>query len=415
MLAEDLRMFDLIDEITGYCAVKGSKYYLIGYELLYAVLGKRAASCIADICMTYDDYKHIEDDLLTQEHRTLESISTNPDMPGLYFRYVDTESLMIQPEYHKVRKDHGITVNIHIIRNSLPESSELLKYEAIMESGIEGVNDPDDSSAAKIFRKKKKKGEHAEWLLDLLARSSFKEERSESFLKIPQAGVICFPERFWSDSTFITIGNKNYNTVSEPKLLLSQWFGEGYENKMIKPLKDNFRVIVDPGISYRHFSDDFWHQFDQGKEFWEQRTGYLDFYYDRWLELNNIQKEKQNYLYYIRSLFFLWKRYYYKKTMIKEMMADERYDELAIIFRDMDLHINEQLKYGRVPAFDEEIMNIYLSVLDVQGESGRVDLIKNALCDNPVSKMDSKEIMTYFDDMPEESIRIRDFLSSSVK
>ena len=407
MRTEELRMFELMDEIADICSKKGAEYYLIGNELLYSYIGKRAISCTGDICMTFRDYKIIEPELEKNKGRTIESIKNNPDFPGMYYRYVDCNSLMIQPEFHRVRKEHGIAVNIHILRKDNPDSIKLCEYENIMESNIEGCSRRISSSSRKHFISQKKKDSFEKWLNDHLNDAALTDISDRSILKIPGVGTFVFENGYWDKPKTIVINKKKYNTVSSPEVLLSQWYGDNFTHRNYRSCFENFRTIADTEISYRELDESYWERFNSDRDFWKRRSEFLNFYYDEWVNLNVELRNRQNQLYFQKSRFLLWKKYSFEKKKLRELLDSGRYDELKLLFMDMDDHMKLHMPYGQVPFFDKDVWDIYMEVLKQQGEIDRIEMYLKALEDYPVGELDEKELKEYYGTDPEEKITIR--------
>ena len=410
MRTEELRMFELLDEIAELCSKNEAEYYLIGNELLYSYIGKRAISCTGDICMTFRDYKKIEPELEKNKGRIIESIKNNSDIPGIYYRYVDCNSLMIQPEFHKVRKEHGIAVNIHILRKNNPDSVKLCDYENIMERNIEGCSRRTSSSSHKHFTSQKKKDSFETWLNDHLNDAALTDISDRSILKIPGAGTFEFEKGVWDKPGTIVINKKKYTTLASPEVLLSQWYGKNFAQRNYRSCFENFRIIADTEISYRELDDSYWERFNSDRDFWKRRSNFLNFYYDEWVDLNVELRNRQNQLYFQKSRFWLWKRYFFEKKKLRELLDAGRYDELKLLFMDMDDHVKMHIPYGQVPFFDKDVWDIYIEVLRQQGETDRIKMYLKALKDYPVSELDEKKLKEFYVTDPEEKIAIRQYV-----
>ena len=408
MRPEDEYMFKLLDEISEACKKKKTKYYLIGTELLYHDTGRRVPSCIADVCMTFASYKMIHEELETNPERLIESAETNDDIPGAYYRYVATDTFMIQPEYHKVLKEKGIAVNIHIIRGDSAESKKLCSAEDIMENGIEGVKNKTDASLKRAIGKEKKEGHFGAWITELLSKAALSDISQKSIIKIPGNGVFSFPEGFWEKEEIITVEGRQYSSLAEPELFLSQCYGEGYKNIKYRSTRENFRVMSDATISYREITDDLFEQPDFDKEFWNRRKRFLDHFYYDWAGLNDGVRERENVIYFQRSRFFLWKKYFFVKSKLRELFKEERFDELKMIFWDYERHIKMHLPYDQVPFFDKEIWDIFIKTLHAQGESDAADIYEKVLSGNTIDELSSDRLKVYYkDNDPEETIKMR--------
>ena len=408
MRQDELRMFNLLDEIDEACKKKAT-YFLIGDELLYHETGRRVYSCVADICMTLKDFNIIKKELELNDDRIFECIDTNKDMPGLYYRYVDTSTLLIQPEYHKVRKEHGIAVNIHILRSTSKESEMLCEYEDIMESEIEGINRSVSTRKKRYFESAKKRNRLTDKLKDLLRSAALDDISKDSILKIPAFGVFRFPAKYWEGGKYITIDKKKYRTVLSPEPFLLQCYGDSYAEKNYRPCSEFFRMIVYSDISYQDMDEVFWNKFNFDPEFWKRREDIKEFYFNEWVKLDEGLRIHQDEFYVQRSRFWLWKRYYFNKDSLKKLLKEKRYDELLLIFRDLDIHLRDHMKYKKIPFFDKDIIDMYCETLEMNGDKDRSDVLKELIKVSPMDELDSKYIESFYSDIPQETINIRKY------
>ena len=413
MRVEDEYMFTLLDEIADACKNNNARYYLITTELLYFYAGKRVPSCTADICMTLNSFDMIREELSSNSERIVESIETNDNMPGVYYRYVATDTFMIQPEYHKVLKENGIAVNIHIIRNKSSLSKKLCSIENIMENGIEGIDHKESLSLERTISIKKKNGDFSGWINKMLKETSLTDVSLESLLKIPELGIICLSKGFWEKEKLITIDKKKYSTVYEPDCFLVQCYGEDYNKINYRSRIENFRIIADADISYKDLPDDYLAQFSFDIDFWERRKKFLNNFYYEWSELNREVRQKENNMFLQRSRLLLWKRYYFDKNKIIRLFKEERFDELKMMFFDFEKHIKQHIPYRQIPVFDKEIWNIYIETLLAQGNIEEVELYKTILKDYPTDELSTAILKEYYnsENIPKETMRLRNIFN----
>ena len=412
MVDEELCMIELLSEIKNACENKNVDYFVVGKELLFHQRRTRVFSCSSDICMLYEHFLSIYDELCGNEDRFIEDIGNNPDFPGLYFRYVNTKTLMIEPEYVAVRKHNGIAVNIHVLRGTGKRSYALCAVEQNMSKAIGGCN-TNSVSALSLFSYKvlKHKNDYSDYMLKSLRICAVKNYSEASLLNIPQTGIMRFPENFWTDKKQMNIEDFTFTTVSSPDKVLSQWYGESYKKIPIRPSTENYVQIVDATISYKEMEEGFWKQFNRSNEFWNKRRKYLDFYKNEWISLNNKLSHEQNYLYLQSSRLLLWKKYHYQKKKIKELFVLGRYDELSLVFSELDEHVERHLKYSMIPLFDNDIWNYYIKTLVAQGYSKKVAFLKIIQKKSKIRQLNHDEIERYYaEHAPDEMLTMRSLL-----
>ena len=120
MLKVQSRVLDLLREIDGICSSEGIHYSLAGrtaamYCLSAAFTG---SDYLAEIMMTPADYMRFRDAAAGKRDRAIESLENNPRMDGIYARYVDTSTTLLDMKRGANYKAHGVCVNIIILRSS---------------------------------------------------------------------------------------------------------------------------------------------------------------------------------------------------------------------------------------------------------------------------------------------------------
>ena len=390
--------YSLLDEIVAVCNKKKAVYYLIGKELLYDTIGGKAESYDVDICMTLSDYKLIADILSYKEDRVVESIDTNPDMPGMYYRYVRTDTLMIIPEYIDVLKEAGLAVNIHIIRNTSEDSKKLIRYEEVMESGIKGIEKNHDRETEISFEEGKSVTGFSEKMNELLSAAALCDKKGDSIIKLPGLPEIVLPSGYFEGIANITTAKRKYTTVKKPEIILSKCYGNDFDEKLYYSDVNLLKIIVYTDISYKDLDEDFWQLFRKDNEYWSERKDVLTYLQDTRGKLQYQIRKADDILPWTDDRLKLWKRYRTKKKMVIELFDKGHYDELSLIFSDIDAAADRhlRLKYGRVPFFDRKIWDIYLEVLRVQGKADRAEELQKALENYPVEELDNEKLESYY-------------------
>ncbi len=132
------RVTELLKEIDSVCMEQG-----IGYSLA----GRTAAMCIlsggftcddyqADIMMTAEDYKRFCKAVSGKENRAVESLENNPLMDGIYARYVDTSTTLMDLKRGFGLKEQGICVRIWPLRSKALKS----RYQKALETLVRTNN-----------------------------------------------------------------------------------------------------------------------------------------------------------------------------------------------------------------------------------------------------------------------------------
>lgn len=142
MTAVQKRVMDLLKEIDEICMSEG---------IAYSLAGRTAAMCVssggftcdeyqADIMMTPDAYKKFCSAVSGKPDRALESLETNPLMDGVYARYVDTATTLIDIKRGSMLRQKGVCVRIWVLRSKAAKSGYAKTLETIIRMG--NVPDP---------------------------------------------------------------------------------------------------------------------------------------------------------------------------------------------------------------------------------------------------------------------------------
>ena len=396
MRKEQERLYELLDDIDRVCRESKMCYYLIGKELLWNGSSAKSFRCSADICMTLRAYRCISDKLTVIPGRVIEDISSNTDMPGVYFRFVDTESLMIDSDFRNVLRESGIAVNIHIIRNNGGSAAELERLECIMDLGIEGVKRKVKVQAEKDFLKLKCSPGYRDTIYKLLEESAFVPEdmSSSSSLKFPGEDKIEFPSGFWKTASHISVLGRKYMTVSDKNAYLDIHFGDHIS---ITPPSEKFpgKVIYDADLPYREVADEIIKELDD-RDYLESRESFYKDYFDEYEKLVRERSRLDDYMHAAAERILLWKHYFPHKKKVMLLYRDKRFDELMLVFAEMDEQIKKYERSGYLCVFDKEIWDIYLETLEIQGETLRAGKLRRLYTDNPFKELENTEELEYY-------------------
>ena len=372
MTTEQEKLYKLLDEIASACTKHKVNYYLIGAELLWTVRKKNHMRCRADVCMTFESYKAIAPDLAGLKDRVIESLYSNRDLPGIYFRYVDTTSFMLEPEYHNVIKEFGIAVNVHILRCDGADAEETERLEMIMDGSIEGVSRKISGKGKEKLNSLKKSDDYPDRMEEMLSGCSLKNDSLSdgSRLKLPGQDAFIFPGGLWEKTDFVTVAGRKYMTVKAKEEYLRIHYGNPEE---VIPHPDTFlnRVMVDADIPYSEVADDILAELDDS-EYWENRIFLFEEYFERYDKYVKERSRLEAYMRAAAERIYLWKKYYPIKDKIRGLWKDRRIDELRLVFEEMESSIKRFEPHGFLCVFDKDIWGIYLDMLKAEGHRERV-------------------------------------------
>ena len=88
-----------------------------------------------------------------------------------------------------------------------------------------------------------------------------------------------------------------------------------------------------------------------------------------------------------------------------------RYDELSLVFSELDEHVERHLKYSMIPLFDNDIWNYYIKTLVAQGYSKKVAFLKIIQKKSKIRQLNHDEIERYYaEHAPDEMLTMRSLL-----
>ena len=405
MREDEKKMIGLLCEINEICKDNGAGYYVIEQELLSVYRPKRSYEAEADICMLYSDFLRVKDRLSEKEDRTLECLENNISMPGMFFRYVDEGSLLYVQKYHKVRKAHGVAVNIHILRNKGKDSMNLIRREELMETGIEGMHEDGVfklklmRSFPSCFRKKTEKQ------LDLAALT---DTETESLLKIPGIAPMSFPAGFWSKKKNIEIDKNVFTTTACDRQYLTARYGEDYESRKMVNLLENYQVLSFADVPYGSVVNKIDAFLDSDPSYRDIHERYTRFYNDEYSDMVMKEAEGWDVLFLVGDRIRMWKKYNYRKEYIKELIGNGRKDEAFMIMEEYLVCLKRYLKKGKLLYFDDEYWEICSRLWTDFGYENIVEEACAFLNTEYAVPVKSEELDVFFkDNIPGETVRIR--------
>lgn len=133
MLAVQAVVLKLLKEIDEICSAEGINYSLAGRTAAMQAQsgGWVGSDYCAEIMMTAENYRKFEKAIKDHENRSLESLKNNYRLDGIYARYTDLNTTLINFTNGANVRDKGICVKIFILR-SKPLSSKTAKIREMI-------------------------------------------------------------------------------------------------------------------------------------------------------------------------------------------------------------------------------------------------------------------------------------------
>ena len=136
MLKVQSRAVELLKEIEEICDAEGIRYSLAGRTAAMQVQagGFTCSDYTAEIMMLPGDYAKFCKAVSGKKDRTIESLETNPLVDGIYARYTDTSTTLLDFKRSPWAEAPGVFVKIWILRNHPAEGRYHKTLETIVRS-----------------------------------------------------------------------------------------------------------------------------------------------------------------------------------------------------------------------------------------------------------------------------------------
>lgn len=132
MLKIQARVVELLKEIEEICEAEGIRYSLAGRTaaMQTAAGGFTCSDYTAEIMMMPADYAKFCKAASGRENRAIESLENNPLMDGVYARYTDTSTTLIDLTRSPWAREQGVFVRIWVLRSAPPKG----RYQKALET-----------------------------------------------------------------------------------------------------------------------------------------------------------------------------------------------------------------------------------------------------------------------------------------
>ncbi|MCR4711003.1 MAG: hypothetical protein K5707_01780 [Clostridia bacterium] len=349
----------LLKEFDQVCDKLQVNYFLIENLLLYSHLKKDMAGYEADVVMLYRDFKklkaYVEGGNLPE--REIEGLHDNPQMPGLYFRYVKSDSLLMDLDYYNVYTKFGIAINIHILRTCGRAEKLMARGEKELFRAVQN-RVPGEVNEKRFWVK------HAPMVkpvsFKLLERVALKSTERPSRIKLPQGKKMDFPEDYFSEFQIRDFYGYPLKTVVKIEDFLIRRYGRNWRKAKGRVLKENYMVAANPNLPYRKYL--------QGtdlsvlnKEFFRERKRYLTVNAREVVPLNKQERYGWNVLFFTENRIKLARKYEPLKEQILREWDAGNHDKAMLMLKDYREKLEEYQKKELTLYFDEELFRICLT------------------------------------------------------
>lgn len=132
------RVVELLKEIEDICTAEGIRYSLAGRTAAMQVQkgGFTCSDYTAEIMMMPGDYAKFCKAASGRGSRVIESLENNPNVDGIYARYTDTETTLLDMERSPWAKAPGVFVKIWVLRSHPAKT----RFQKVLETLVRSNN-----------------------------------------------------------------------------------------------------------------------------------------------------------------------------------------------------------------------------------------------------------------------------------
>lgn len=433
-------ILELLTEFDEICHNVGVRYSLVDKTLLYAESGKGLRGYEVDVAMAYQDYRLFQEAVERRNapNRFIESLTNNPDMPGWYFRYVDTSSTLFSYDYAHARHVHGLGINIHIPRkvDSSLRSLGLRFIEQGMKSGIHfsykrfqigRPYNPLALLAVRFMRVSWGPNGIPDSLAAAFERSALDDVEGASLLSLPEAPIAMLPKGFLSETGKVTLGGFRFDASELASSYLAERFFPAKGNPLadvaaqligsvrqslpfglvrdasdLDTASDDWRLanplfrnvdnlnIYTSEVPYGEFMPEMYDLLhDQG--FWRARESWLR----NWVMSLGwrlyLQRRRWDTMLFVAERYRLWEMYAPYKDAIEKLFDAGCYDVLWLYLENYRRQVDKYLKKGYPVVCARWLWELSAFLQEVNGDLQQAQELYTALANDKLGEIHGPE------------------------
>ena len=373
----------LLKELDEICENSGLKYCLAEKTLYQAMKTQKfdADSYIVDVLMPASDAARLVKavDFGKYKDREIESWENNPDMPGLYLRYVDSSTTFIDTSHEPRYKKLGVFIQIRVMRSVNPDRAGRYE-ERILE----------DMNVEKRFTVSESKPLKMKWAVKLLgkgrtARQIYKKQIAAApenpgslYYKAPRGKRQAFPADFFDKLDRGVFEGIEVSVPADPAAYFTKRHGKNWDSKLKKYREKQvkYETIFDLDMPYAEFLR---RSSEKGVDFDTLIRTRCDCIMWQKDHVEPLEKKISAEMLLIRRTadrIRLWEKYYPMKDDLIHLREEENWDELGKKLAENITCIEKWQGNKMGFCFDNTIFDITCDVLQHRGRDEYVKKIR---------------------------------------
>ncbi|MCI5530119.1 MAG: hypothetical protein MR406_08295 [Blautia sp.] len=382
MNKEQKEVLSLLTEIDKICRKHGITYFLSPQLTLCSVTGQPFPGNpnAGVVYMKIGDMEQFRLALEQEmpERRILESMNNNKRFPGFFLRYTNMDTLDFRLNEGRNFRYPGIGVNILPLRGKISSRFRHL-WNRVEEVGwIEMGDFYGDKRGKKKFLCRMFMRLRCITGRARLGRSLYRhfckrqdvENTGEYVLRLKKKAVY-FPRETFEAVRKVKLEGKTFCAPENLELYLAKYYGKEYRTKVFEKYIPKSSEMVSALVSY----EDYFQEVGSQKSFIKKRN--------RARRKDTYGKNRRKYLTwcwnYAKFCGFrieLERYYLEKKDYIENLYRNKDYPALEEIFAPYTKAMVKSLKNNEIFAPDEELLEIFLDVLEKTGRTALKDRVE---------------------------------------
>ena len=351
MTQQQEKMLEIMYQFDNLCELNDAVYYLIGAQLFHAVKDGKIRGYEIDVAMFLEDWDKMRKIGEETDGIEIETPENMGRLPACYFRWVDSNTLLLDLDRYKVLSKPGIGINIHIIRKH-PWNPYVYCYEREMRRVA-----ANKSKLPEIFLNETSRRMAMKTAMKLFGGQCAEKGTEETALMEQRGKRVRIKGKEWTDRTNVYLEGVPLYTLSNYSEYLSKRYGENWENKKRSDcIRQNYRCVFSTALPYEKYIEEAKKDL-LDDEFVESAKRY-GFEFEEYKKMR--QEEDTGWkktLFAAGERFRLWKKYMPEKEHIRELFRDNKLGEAELIMQDYIDTAEEFIKSDVAICFDAELFD----------------------------------------------------------
>lgn len=351
MTKQQEKLLEIMYRFDNLCELNDAAYYLIGAQLFHAVKDGKIHGYEIDVAMFIEDWDKMRKVGEQTEGIEIESPEDMGLLPACYYRWVDSNTLLLDLDRYKVLSKPGIGINIHIIRKK-GWNPVLYCYEREMRRVAANKSKMPEALLSDVNRR-----------MAMRSAMKFFRERcanrntEETALMEQRGRRVRLKGVAWSERTKVYLEEMPLYTLSNYQDYLAERYGENWQNKRKSDcITENYRCIFSTSLPYKKYID-VAKQGILNDEFVESAKRY-GFEFEEYKKMKRAEDDGwTKTMFAAGERFRLWKKYMPEKETLRELFRDGKFGEAEIIMQDYIDTAEEYIKKNVAICFDTELFD----------------------------------------------------------